>query len=88
MRSNVKKSFLTGVFVLVPLVLSVTLLLWFFQEVEDLFSPVLDGIVRTLLPGTDHIPGTGILAGLVIILLIGTLAGTWRGSGSSIPSTG
>ncbi|TSA00724.1 MAG: DUF502 domain-containing protein [Deltaproteobacteria bacterium] len=74
MRSNVKKSFLTGVFVLVPLVLSVTLLLWFFQKVESLFSPVLDGIVRALLPGTDHIPGTGILAGLVIILLLGTLA--------------
>jgi len=73
-RSNVKKSFLTGVFVLVPLVLSVTLLLWFFQKVESLFSPVLDGIVRALLPGTDHIPGTGILAGLVIILLLGTLA--------------
>jgi len=73
-RSNVKKSFLTGVFVLVPLVVSVMLLLWFFQKVEGLFSPVLDGIVRTLLPGTDHVPGSGILAGLVIILLIGTLA--------------
>jgi len=71
---NVKKSFLTGVFVLVPLVVSVTLLLWFFQTVDDLFSPVLDGVVRTLIPGTDHVPGTGILAGLIIILLLGTLA--------------
>ncbi len=29
---------------------------------------------RIKIPGTDHVPGTGILAGLVIILLIGTLA--------------
>jgi uncharacterized membrane protein len=71
---NVKKSFLTGILILVPLVVSVTLILWFFVKVDDLFSPVLDGVVRTLIPGTDHVPGTGILAGLLIILLIGTLA--------------
>jgi uncharacterized membrane protein len=71
---NVKKSFLTGVFVLVPLVVSAALLLWFFEKVDNLFSPVLDGAVRAIFPGTDHIPGTGILAGLVIILLLGTLA--------------
>ncbi|HEY5191872.1 MAG TPA: DUF502 domain-containing protein [Candidatus Deferrimicrobium sp.] len=74
MYGNVKKSFLTGVLILVPLVVSVTLLLWFFQKVDDLFSPVLDGVFRTLIPGTGHVPGTGILAGLVIILLLGTLA--------------
>ena len=74
MYVNVKKSFLTGVLILVPLVVSVTLLFWFFEKVNDLFSPVLDGVFRTLLPGTDHVPGSGILAGLVIILLLGTLA--------------
>jgi uncharacterized membrane protein len=55
-------------------VVSVALLLWFFEKVDGLFSPVLDGVVRALFPGTDHIPGTGILAGLIIILLLGTLA--------------
>ena len=74
MYGNVKKSFLTGVLVLVPLVVSVTLILWFFVKVDDLFSPVLDGVFRALLPGTDHVPGTGVLTGLVIILLLGTLA--------------
>lgn len=74
MYGKVKKSFLTGVLVLVPLVVSVALLLWFFEKVDSLFSPILDGVVRALFPGTDHIPGTGILAGLVIILLLGTLA--------------
>jgi len=74
MYGNVKKSFLTGVLILVPLVVSVTLLFWFFEKVDDLFSPVLDGVFRTLLPDTGHVPGTGILAGLIIILLIGTLA--------------
>ncbi len=74
MLANLKKSFLTGLFVLVPLVVSVALLLWFFEKVDNLFSPVLSGAIRAILPGTDRIPGTGVLAGLVIILLLGFLA--------------
>lgn len=74
MRIELKKSFLTGMFVIIPLVISVGLLVWFFQKADALFSPVIDGIVNALLPGTDHIPGTGILAGLVIILLVGLFA--------------
>jgi uncharacterized membrane protein len=71
---NPKKSFLTGIFVIVPLVISVALLLWFFEKVDDLFSPVIDGILRMTVPGMQHIPGTGILAGLVIIFLVGSIA--------------
>jgi len=71
---NLKKSFVTGVFVIVPLVVSVALLLWFFEKADSLFSPVIDGIVRAIVPGMSHIPGTGILSGIVIILLVGFLA--------------
>ena len=74
MSGNLKKSFVTGVFVIVPLVVSVALLVWFFEKVDGLFSPVIDGIVRVILPGTNHIPGTGILSGIVIILLVGMFA--------------
>jgi uncharacterized membrane protein len=71
---NLKKSFLTGIFVLLPLWVSIALLRWFFGKVDNLFSPVLDGLVQRMFPGTTHIPGTGILAGLVIILLLGIFA--------------
>jgi len=71
---NLKKSFVTGLFVIVPLVVSVALLYWFFEKVDGLFSPVIDGIVRVTLPGMNHIPGTGILSGIVIILLVGIFA--------------
>ena len=74
MPGNLKKSFVTGVFVTVPLVVSVALLFWFFERVDDLFSPFIDGIVRVILPGMSHIPGTGILSGIVILLLVGTIA--------------
>jgi len=71
---NLKKSFVTGVFVIVPLVVSVSLLLWFFEKADNLFSPVIGGIVRAIVPGTSHIPGTGILSGIVIILVVGIFA--------------
>ena len=74
MRDNLKKSFITGVFIIGPLVISIALLAWFFQKVDSLFSPVIDGIVRVIVPGTDHIPGTGLLSGLVIILIVGFFA--------------
>jgi uncharacterized membrane protein len=73
-RLDLKKSFLTGIFVIVPLVISVALLVWFFEKVDALFSPVIDGILRVTVPGSEHIPGTGFLAGLVIILLVGLFA--------------
>jgi uncharacterized membrane protein len=72
--ANLKKSFITGAFVLIPLWASIAILRWFFGKVDDLFSPVLDGLVHNVLPGTTHIPGTGVLAGLVIILLLGIFA--------------
>jgi uncharacterized membrane protein len=74
MTANLKKSFLTGVFVLLPLWVSIALLRWFFGKVDSLFSPVLDGLVAKMFPGTTHIAGTGILAGLIIILLLGVFA--------------
>ncbi|MCL5965733.1 MAG: DUF502 domain-containing protein [Deltaproteobacteria bacterium] len=74
MRTELKKSFITGIFVMVPLLLSVAILVWFFQKVDSFFSPPIDGIVRVVIPGATHIPGTGILTGLLIILLVGLFA--------------
>ena len=74
MRMDLKKSFITGLFVTIPLVISVSLLVWFFRTVDRFFSPPIDGFVQVIFPGTSHIPGTGILAGLVIIFVVGLFA--------------
>jgi uncharacterized membrane protein len=73
-RVELKKSFITGIFVMVPLLLSVAILFWFFQKVDGFFSPPIDGIVGAIFPGATHIPGTGFLTGLVIIILVGFFA--------------
>ncbi len=74
MKKKLQTTFLTGLFVIVPLVVSVALLLWFFQMLDNFFSPLIGGVARMFAPDIAHIPGTGILAGMVIILLVGFFA--------------
>jgi uncharacterized membrane protein len=73
-KKNLKNTFLTGLFVIIPLVVSVALLVWFFQTLERLFSPLIGGVEQMIAPDIAHIPGVGILAGLLIILLVGFFA--------------
>lgn len=74
MRSNLRNSFITGLLVSLPLMISAAILLWFFGTVDRFFSPPIDGIVGFLLPEIGHIPGTGVLTGLAIILAVGLVA--------------
>lgn len=74
MSKNLKNTFITGLFVIVPLVVSVALLIWFFQMVDNLFSPLVYRVVKRADPNVGHIPGTGILTGLLIILVVGFFA--------------
>lgn len=74
MKKNLKTTFLAGLFVIVPLAVSVALLIWFFRTVDALFSPLIRGVLRSVAPAAGHIPGTGILTGLAIILIIGFFA--------------
>jgi uncharacterized membrane protein len=73
-KKNLQTTFLTGLFVIVPLVVSVALLVWFFQTLDSLFSPLIGGVAKMIRPDIAHIPGTGILTGLLIILLVGFFA--------------
>ncbi len=74
MLDKLKKTFIAGIFALLPLWVTAALLHWFFGEVDMLFSPILDGFLQWIFPGVGHIPGTGILSGLIVLLLLGFLA--------------
>lgn len=74
MTDYLKKCFIAGIFALLPLWVTAALLHWFFGEVDQLFSPILDGLLQWFFPEVGHIPGTGILSGLAVLLLLGALA--------------
>ena len=68
MRSKLRKIFLTGLFVLIPIILTGLALWWLFAFLDGLLSPFF-----STLAGLD-IPGLGFASTLVLILLVGILA--------------
>jgi len=63
-----RRSFIAGFFVTVPLVISVAAFLWIFGVVDDLTTPLYERLLRR------RIPGLGILTTAAGILLVGTVA--------------
>ena len=66
--SWVRRSFITGFFVTVPLIISVAALVWIFQVVDGITEPI---SVRVL---GRAVPGLGVLITGAIILVVGALA--------------
>lgn len=63
-----RRRFITGFFVTVPLVVSVVAIIWVFRWLDGLNS----GLGERL--GIPHVPGVGILATALLILAVGTIA--------------
>ena len=66
--SWLRRSFITGFFVTVPLIISVAALVWIFQVVDGISEPI---SVRVL---GRAVPGLGVLITVAIILAVGALA--------------
>ena len=67
-----RRSFLTGFFVIVPLLVSVAALVYFFRLVDGLMSPV---YARWLFAWLGRpVPGLGLLTTLALVLVVGAVA--------------
>jgi uncharacterized membrane protein len=64
----VRRNFIAGFFVTVPLVISVAALVWIFRLIDGLVGPIYDA----WLPW--HIPGLGILTTALVVLVVGMTA--------------
>ena len=64
----VRRNFIAGFFVTVPLVISVAALIWIFRVIDNLVGPIYDA----WLPWP--IPGLGFLTTALVVLLVGTIA--------------
>jgi uncharacterized membrane protein len=63
-----RRRFITGFFVAVPLIISVAALLWVFTVIDDLSGPVYDRLLGR------HVAGLGVATTAVFVLLIGVVA--------------
>lgn len=63
-----RRSFIAGFFVVVPLFISVAALIWLFGVVDGLTTPMYERLLGR------HVPGLGILTTALVILLAGAIA--------------
>ncbi|HVT48797.1 MAG TPA: DUF502 domain-containing protein [Vicinamibacterales bacterium] len=68
MWQTLRRTFLTGFFVTVPLVVSVLALVWIFRGADRLTSGLGERVLGV------HVPGLGILATAVFVLAVGAVA--------------
>jgi uncharacterized membrane protein len=64
----IRRNFIAGFFVTVPLVISVAALIWIFRLIDGLVGPLFDA----LLPWP--VPGLGIVTTALVVLIVGTIA--------------
>ena len=63
-----RRRFITGFFVTVPLVISVAAIVWIFGIIDRLTAPLASRVLGR------EVPGLGILVTLLVVLAVGTLA--------------
>jgi uncharacterized membrane protein len=63
-----RRRFITGFFVAVPLIISVAALIWVFHFIDDLTSPVYDRLLGR------PVPGLGVATTVLFVLLVGVVA--------------
>ena len=64
----IRRSFITGFFVMVPLFISVAALIWLFNLVDGATTPLYDRVIGR------RIPGLGIASTAIVVVLVGTIA--------------
>jgi len=70
---KITRTFLTGLAVTLPVVLTLYLLVWVTLTIER----VLDRVLHLVLPEAVFVPGLGLVLGVVLIFFVGLLMRTW-----------
>jgi uncharacterized membrane protein len=70
---KITRTFLTGLAVTLPVVLTLYLLVWVTLTIER----VLDRVLHLVLPEAVYVPGLGLVLGVVLVFFVGLLMRTW-----------
>ncbi|MBU5613406.1 DUF502 domain-containing protein [Geomonas azotofigens] len=69
-----KGKFITGLFVVVPLGITIFILKFLFNFADGILGSYLDSLLTALISDHIYIPGLGMLTGVIVIYLSGVLA--------------
>jgi uncharacterized membrane protein len=78
--AHLKRKFLAGLFVLVPLAITIFALSFLFSLADGILGPHLERLISVITEGkTSYVPGLGMLAGILVIYITGLLVSNMLG---------
>lgn len=72
--AHVKKTFVTGLFILIPLGITLFILKFLFNFADGILGPYLARVFAAITRHESYVPGMGMVTGAVVIYLTGLLA--------------
>ncbi len=79
MTSQVKKTFLTGLFILIPILVTVYIIYLIVSFADTAILPIIKNITASITGREFYIPGAGLVLFIVITYLTGVLASNFLG---------
>ena len=79
LTKHLKKKFLTGLFVLIPLLVTIYIIYLVISFVDTILSPVISNITLRLTGNEIYVPGTGLFLFAVVAYATGILASNYIG---------
>lgn len=68
LRGAIKKRFISGLVIIIPVIITISVIVWFFNFVDGLLSPLLDSILHR------HISGLGFITAIILVFIIGIIS--------------
>jgi uncharacterized membrane protein len=76
---NLRKNFLAGFLVVIPLVVVIFIVTWLFIKIDDVLQPIITNIVTHFNPDYHAITGLGFVAAILIIYIVGVITSNYIG---------
>lgn len=79
LSKHIKKTFITGFFVLIPLLVTIYIVYFIISSIDSIISPLIKNIIVNTTRKEIYIPGTGFIVFVIITYLVGVLASNYFG---------
>jgi uncharacterized membrane protein len=73
-NQKIRRIFLTGLLVIVPIGVTILILIWMFKTIDNLLAPIVKFVMMKTLGQAITIPGLGLLVGIALVFTAGLIA--------------
>ena len=79
LSKHLKTKFITGLFILIPLIVTIYIVYLIISSIEAMVSPVIRNILLQIIGHAIYIPGTGFIVFIIIVYVTGVVASNYFG---------